>query len=136
MNVPVARTPHLACPPLVVTNATAPPRAIRKTPLGSSFVVAGEWPAPMIVTAGHVVTDVNLTTGERFTAAFLSEPMGVLKELRYVNVDRWHVREDLDLAVGTLNAEDVVGLPLHHGDLYPNADLYSLEHRDSLTPRE
>jgi len=126
--VPNTMSPILACPPLVMGRPTAPGRSFGL--LGSSFIVAGDWPAPVLITAGHVAT-TDLGSGG-FCAAALA-PLGAYGEMTLAKVTRWHIRTDLDLAVGTFTGENIQGLHLHSGVLSGNADLATYEHSGSIS---
>jgi hypothetical protein len=53
--------------------------------------------------------------------------------MRLAKIERWHIRNDLDLAVGTFNDEEVEGLPLHARPAVVNADLATFEHSGSIS---
>lgn len=98
---------------------------------GSSCILTADTGATFVLTAAHVVDEATEGGG---TLGFpLAPPMGSGR-MPLVPVTRWHLRRDLDLALGCQAQPGLGGFRVHAGALSINRDVITIEHSGGFRP--
>jgi hypothetical protein len=120
--------PFQAAPPLVRLSAN-PSRY--DWLVGSSFLVPAAAGETFVVTAAHVLDDGR---GDGGVLGFPIDPPPGVSRMPLVAVAKWHVRQDLDLAVGRHEQLGLEGFRVHTGALVVNRDVMTIEHSGGFRP--
>src|SRR5262245_3127037 len=96
----------------------------------SAFVLADEGDVTMIVTACHVVTDEVADERARMAIAVDPGPASDRYELELVTA--WHLRPDVNLAIGRVERADLTGFAVDLGPWPLHHDVLSIEHSSSI----
>ena len=130
MATPGTSNPFHSAPPLVRISSPDGSRFDRLC--GSSFIIADDGERTLLATACHVVEGQPAGVDEPMAIAVDVEEGSDRYSLR--RVQGWHLRPDVDLAIGWVEGTELRGFEIGAERWPRNRDVMSIEHSGSIHP--